>query len=222
MLRRFPVNEANRKEIHLAMIGVINYGLGNINSIRNMLKKINVESEIVEDPGKFAACHKLILPGVGSFDHGMRGLLEKGMIPALEKEVLGKGKPVLGVCLGMQLISKGSEEGRSPGLGWIDCHFTKFRFPERSTLKVPHMGWNLVHVPRDNPLLQSKPGGEDRFYFVHSYHGHCVNEEDVIGVTNHGGPVLAAIRRDNIFGVQFHPEKSHRFGMELLRRFAEI
>jgi glutamine amidotransferase len=213
-----PVENLGNRE----MIGIINYGLGNLNSIRNMLKKINVVSEIVADPSKFRDFEKLILPGVGAFDHGMRGLRENTMIPALEEEVLGKGKLILGICLGMQLICKGSEEGQSPGLGWIDCHFTKFRFPEGSPLKVPHMGWNLVHVLRDNPLFPRKAGEEDRFYFVHSYHGCCANEEDVVAVANHGGPVLAAVRRGNIFGVQFHPEKSHRFGMELLRRFAEI
>lgn len=204
------------------MIGIINYGLGNLNSIRNMLKKINVVSEIISDPTKFRDFEKLILPGVGAFDHGMRGLRENAMIPLLEEEVLRKKKPILGVCLGMQLICRGSEEGQSHGLGWIDCHFTKLRFPEGSSLKVPHMGWNNVFVPRANPLLPSKAGEKDRYYFVHSYNGHCDNEENVIGLTNHGGPVLAAIRKENIFGVQFHPEKSHRFGMELLRRFAEI
>jgi glutamine amidotransferase len=204
------------------MIGIINYGLGNLNSIRNMLRKINVPSQIVADPSEFGEFHKLILPGVGAFDHGMRGLREAGMIPALEEQVLQRGKPVLGVCLGMQLICKGSEEGQFPGLGWIDCHFTRFRFPEGSPLKVPHMGWNFVQVPRDNPLLPRRNNLGDRFYFVHSYHGHCANEEDVIAITSHGGPVLAAIRRGNIFGVQFHPEKSHKFGMELLRRFSEF
>lgn len=204
------------------MIGIINYGLGNLNSIRNMFDKINVKSEFISDPKNFSQFERLVLPGVGSFDHGMRGLRECHMIPSLEKEVLEKGKPILGICLGMQLICKGSEEGKESGLGWIDCHFTKFRFPVESLLKVPHMGWNVVDVFRKNPLLIQNPVEKKRFYFVHSYHGHCANEEDAIGITNHGGPVLAAVRRGNIFGVQFHPEKSHRFGMDLLKRFAEI
>jgi glutamine amidotransferase len=204
------------------MIGIINYGLGNLNSINNMLKKISVDSAIVSDSSRLGDFQKFILPGVGSFDHGIRGLRENGMIPPLEEQVLGRGKPILGVCLGMQLMCNGSDEGQSPGMGWIDCHFTKFRFPDVSPLKVPHMGWNVVQVPRDNPLLPRRNDVGDRFYFVHSYHGRCANEEDVIGVTSHGGPVLAAIRRGNIFGVQFHPEKSHKFGMELLRRFSEF
>lgn len=204
------------------MIGIINYGLGNLNSISNMFKKINVMSEVVSNPSNFKKFNKLLLPGVGSFDYGMKGLIENAMISPLEEEVLVKKKPILGVCLGMQLIGKGSEEGQHSGLGWIDCNFKKFRFPENSSLKIPHMGWNVLRISRDNPILPAKISGENRFYFVHSYHGNCANEENVIGYADYGGQVLAAIQRENIFGVQFHPEKSHRFGMELLKRFAEL
>jgi glutamine amidotransferase len=185
------------------MIYIVNYGLGNLNSIRNIIKKIGGQSKIIDDVNEVKDAKKLILPGIGAFDHGMKFLNEKGWIGALNEAVLERKVPVLGICLGMQLMCKGSEEGVLPGLGWFDADVKRFRIPPDSSFKIPHMGWNAVHVKKDNPLVEKKEE-EQRFYFVHDYE------------------FTAAISHENMYATQFHPEKSHRFGMDLLKHFIAV
>ncbi|MBS1514053.1 MAG: imidazole glycerol phosphate synthase subunit HisH [Bacteroidetes bacterium] len=203
------------------MIYIINYGVGNLNSISNIIKKVGGESEIISDVSLLKQAKKIILPGVGAFDHAMKKLAEHGWTEELTDTVVNRKIPTLGICLGMQMLCKKSEEGVLPGLGWIDAEVKKFNFPEGTNLKVPHMGWNQVHVKKENPLIKN-PEEEHRFYFVHSYHVVCKNEADILGTTNYGIEFTSSVSHDNIYGAQFHPEKSHRFGMELLKNFIDI
>jgi len=203
------------------MIYIVNYGLGNLNSIRNIIKKIGGDSKIIDDVNEVKDAKKLILPGIGAFDHGMKFLNEKGWIGAVNEAVLERKVPVLGICLGMQLMCKGSEEGVLPGLGWFDADVKRFRIPPDSPFKIPHMGWNAVHIKKDNPLVEKKEE-ERRFYFVHSYHVVCNNKQDELLSAVHDYEFTAAISHENIYATQFHPEKSHRFGMDLLKHFIAI
>ena len=203
------------------MIYIINYGVGNLSSIANIIKKVGGESEIINDVSLLKTAKKIILPGVGAFDHGMKKLAEHGWIEGLNDAVLNRKIPVLGICLGMQLLCKSSEEGILPGLGWIDAEVKKFSFPEGSDLKIPHMGWNTVKVKKDNPLLKITDE-EQRFYFVHSYRVVCNNSEDTLATTNYGVEFTSSLSHNNILGAQFHPEKSHRFGMSFLKNFIDI
>jgi glutamine amidotransferase len=201
------------------VISVVDYGMGNLGSILNMMRKIGAEARIASSPQDVARSGKLILPGVGSFDHGMRNLEASGLRAALEDRVIRGGVPILGICLGMQLMTASSEEGQLPGLGWIDAVTRKFRFGD-PTMKVPHMGWNGVEIRSAEGLFRDMDP-EPRFYFVHSYYVECRREADVLATTEYGHPFVSAFQRGNVQGVQFHPEKSHRFGMRLLARFAE-
>jgi glutamine amidotransferase len=201
------------------MIVVIDYGLGNLGSIRNMLKKIGAEGAISSNVSDIEGAEKLILPGVGNFDQGMRNLEALGLVPVLENKVIQKKTPILGICLGMQLFARKSEEGKSTGLGWIDAEVVRFKFDDKERhLKIPHMGWNLVEIRQKNPLFEEMYP-EPRFYFVHSYHVACRNEEEVLTQTFHGYNFVSSVKKENIYGVQFHPEKSHKFGMKLLDNF---
>ncbi len=200
------------------MITIVDYGMGNLASIANMLKRIGCPSVTTADPAAIAAATRLILPGVGAFDTGMRNLRERGVVEVLEKRVRGDGVPLLGICLGMQLLAWSSEEGELPGLGWLEATAVRFRGPG---IKVPHMGWNTVR-PRTPGGLFEGLADPPRFYFVHAYHLRLDRPEDLLGETDHGGPFPSAVRSGNLLGVQFHPEKSHRFGMGLLRNFAGI
>jgi glutamine amidotransferase len=208
------------------MITIINYGLGNLGSIFNMLKKIGVRSTISSDPDTIRKAEKIISPGVGHFDRAMERINQDGMKEALDEKALKDKIPFLGICLGMQLfgmqlLTKSSGEGRLPGLSWIPAKTIRFRFPNLSHMKIPHMGWNLVHRAAPSPLTENfEP--EHRFYFVHSYHAQVEDERFSILKTEYGYSFDSAIQRDNIFGVQFHPEKSHRFGMRLLDNFARL
>jgi len=201
------------------MITIVDYGMGNLGSIRNMLKKIGADSEITAEPARIAAATKLVLPGVGAFDAGMENLDKSGLVPLLNERVRRDEVPVLGICLGMQLMTHSSSEGERPGLGWVDAKAVRF-VPADATLKVPHMGWNIARPVRDDALLEGLPR-ESRFYFVHSYYVACERREDVLLTTFYGADFDSGFRRGNVWGVQFHPEKSHRFGMHLLRNFAE-
>jgi imidazole glycerol-phosphate synthase subunit HisH len=203
------------------MIIIIDYGMGNIGSILNMLKKIGAPARISSDPDEIRAAEKLILPGVGAFDTGMRQLNECGLVDLLNEKVLEQKTPVLGVCLGMHLLVKKSEEGVLPGLGWINGETVRFQFDNKqSGLKIPHMGWNDITIQRSDALLNDLEE-EARFYFVHSYHLVCHDPADIIAVTHHGYEFPSIVQRGNIMGTQFHPEKSHRFGMQLYRNFVE-
>lgn len=201
------------------MITVIDYGLGNLGSIRNMFKRIGVAAEVTSDLDRIAAADKLLLPGVGAFDNAMTRINESGLRAVLDRKALEERIPILGICLGMQLLTRGSEEGRLPGLGWIEAQTT--RIPALPGLKVPHMGWNLVQPTRKSPLTSNLPM-QSRFYFVHSYCVHVDNPAHSILRTHYGIDFDSAVQCDNIYGAQFHPEKSHKFGMQLLENFARL
>jgi glutamine amidotransferase len=203
------------------MITIVDYGMGNLGSIKNMLKKVGFQCEITSTPDKIMNASKLILPGVGAFDAGMARLNDSGLIPALNEQVLLNKIPVLGICLGMQLMTHSSEEGYLPGLGWVDAKTIRFSFSESSHLKVPHMGWNVVTFPKSSNLINTVEI-EERFYFVHSYYVKCQNNDDVLMRAKYGHEFDAGFEVGNVMGVQFHPEKSHKFGMRLLRNFAEF
>ena len=201
------------------MVGIINYGLGNLGSIQNMLKVIGEKSIISSDPLELDKCERYILPGVGAFDAGMKSLNDSGLAEYVRNKAENEKKPILGICLGMQLLGRKSEEGSLDGLGLIPFDNIRFRL-ENSELKVPHMGWDIAEFKQNHSLLNglSQP---QRFYFVHSYHAKCDNEENVLMSCDYGYEFAAAVVKDNVIGVQFHPEKSHDFGMDLLRNFVK-
>lgn len=201
------------------MIVILDYGMGNLKSIYNMFKKIGIESVIANDINSIKNASKYLLPGVGSFDHGMNNLRKATFFETLEKEVLDNKKPILGICLGMQLLTKSSEEGTEKGLGWIDAKTVKFDLQDKS-LSIPHMGWNTTVAKRKEMIFKGLE--ENRFYFVHSYYVVCSNEADILATTQYGNKFSCSINKDNIYGVQFHPEKSHKFGMQLLKNFGEL
>lgn len=204
------------------MITIVDYGLGNLSSIKNMLRRLGFEAVISADPEAIEKAAKIILPGVGAFDNGMRNIRERGLEAVLNKKALEERVPTLGICLGMQLLTGSSEEGREPGLGWIPGRALRFAFaPDQERLKIPHMGWNNVTVRAESPLIRNFLP-EMRFYFVHSYHVVCDDPADVLLSAEYGGTITAAVSRGNIMGTQFHPEKSHKFGMILLKNFAEM
>jgi imidazole glycerol-phosphate synthase subunit HisH len=202
------------------MISIIDYGMGNLGSILNMFKYLKIDAEITGDLEKISKAEKLLLPGVGAFDAAMSRINDSGIRQVLDKKVLEEKTPVLGICLGMQLLTNSSEEGKIPGLGWIEAKTQKFSF-NSGELKVPHIGWNKVIRTQPSKLTENFDD-EFRFYFVHSYYVLCNKEENVILTTQYGLPFHSAIHRDNIYGTQFHPEKSHKFGMQLLKNFAGI
>ncbi|MCJ7529980.1 MAG: imidazole glycerol phosphate synthase subunit HisH [Anaerolineales bacterium] len=203
------------------MIVVIDYGMGNLGSVANMLKKVGAKAVISSDPAIIEKAEKLILPGVGAFDNGMRKLNDRGLTPILAGKVVEEKTPILGFCLGMQLFTRSSEEGVLPGLGWIDATTVRFRFTQdQGDLKIPHMGWNHITIKSPSPLLEDMYPNA-RFYFVHSYHVVCRDEENVAATTLYGHEFTSAVVRGNIAGTQFHPEKSHRFGMKVFRNFVE-
>ncbi len=203
------------------MIVIVDYEVGNLGSIINMFKKVGVKAIASSDPEVLQQADKLILPGVGAFDAGMNKLNEYGLVPLLSRLVLEKKTPVLGLCLGMQLMTRKSEEGQLGGLGWINAETVLFRFEaDQAQLKIPHMGWNVLDIRRPHPLV-SDLGEETRFYFVHAYHVVCADPADVVAYTDYGYPFASVVSTGNIMGAQFHPEKSHKFGMKLLKNFAE-
>jgi glutamine amidotransferase len=198
------------------MIAIIDYDAGNIASIGNMFRYIGMRAVLTRNASEIGKASHIVLPGVGAFDAGMHKIKQYNLDDILSEEVLVKKKPVLGICLGMQLMGKSSDEGLEPGLGWIDMKAHKF---QSESLKVPHMGWNDISNFTDNPLIRSEG---QRFYFVHSYYVKPGNNEDSIMKTNYGVEFSSAVMSGNILGVQFHPEKSHRFGMSLLSNFGSV
>ncbi len=202
------------------MIVIVNYGLGNLGSIKNMFKKIGAECLITSDYKEILNADRLILPGVGNFGKGMYELENKGIKDLLNQRVLIDKIPILGICLGMQLMTDESEEFDVKGLGWIQSKTLKYQFDDVS-MKVPHMGWNSVNVINENKLIE-KSDEEIRYYFVHSYYVKVSDERHSIAKTNYGISFDSAFNKDNIYGVQFHPEKSHKYGMNLLRNFLKI
>lgn len=203
------------------MITIIDYGMGNLGSVLNMYKRIGLPARITNDPEQIKDSEKIILPGVGAFDAAMDCIHNNGMITILNQKVKIDKIPTLGICLGMQLLFEGSEEGIKPGLGWIKGKAVKFQFPNDSTLKIPHMGWNKIKVVKESPLIQDLPD-HPKFYFVHSYFVKCRDEGDVLCTTPYGTDFHSIVQHENVFGAQFHPEKSHKFGMKLLENFAAL
>jgi imidazole glycerol-phosphate synthase subunit HisH len=202
------------------MICIIDYGLGNVGSILNMCKHIGVHAVISSEKDVIHSASHLLLPGVGAFDSGIRNIKEQKLEEMLTEEVVVKGKPVLGICLGAQLMLGASEEGQLAGLNWIDGKAV--RFDGSYGLKIPHMGWNSLTTIYDTALFEGMPETPPRFYFVHSYYFNLVNKENIAAISLYGSEFPSAFRKNNIFGVQFHPEKSHRFGMQLLLNFSSI
>jgi glutamine amidotransferase len=203
------------------MVTIIDYKTGNIGSIRNMLKKIGEESIITSQKDDIAAATKLILPGVGAFDTGMKNLKDLDLIDILDRKVLVDKVPVLGICLGMQLMSNKSEEGILPGLGWINAETMRFKFINTSEYKIPHMGWNFISLKKES-LLFDRMFPDARFYFVHSYYFNALDSNDILASTRYESEFSSAVEKGNISGVQFHPEKSHKFGMKLLKNFVDF
>ncbi len=202
------------------MIVIVDYGMGNLRSILNKLERIDVPAIITSKEEDLVRAEKIILPGVGAFDHGMKNLENYRLISILNQKVVEEKTPVLGICLGMQLFCERSEEGNTRGLGWIDAEARRFRFEGTNLkLKIPHMGWNSIIPKKDCLLLEGIPANSD-FYFVHSYYVLCRDGKDRLATTEYGHEFTSAIHRDNIYGTQFHPEKSHKNGIQLLENFA--
>jgi glutamine amidotransferase len=204
------------------MIVIIDYGVGNIRAFANIYKQLNVPIKIARQVEDLDDASKLILPGVGAFDYAMEQLEGSGMKQRLDQLVLIEKKPVIGICVGMQMLAKGSDEGTKPGLGWLDASVKKFDEQKiKYTTRLPHMGWNNIKRITSNNLLRGLEK-DAKFYFLHSYYFECSQEEDVIAMSEYGVEFTCAVNKNNIYGVQFHPEKSHQNGIQLLKNFAEL
>lgn len=201
------------------MIHIIDYGAGNLSSILNMMKRIGSEAKLVSDVKELKNATKIVLPGVGHFDHGMKQLQNSGMIELLNEKVMMDEVPILGICLGAQMMCKGSEEVNFEGLSWFDAEVIKFEVIENR--RIPHMGWNYVRQHKDSILANNLPE-DPRFYFVHSYHMVSNQQQDVLFNTNYGYDFVSGLHYNNRFACQFHPEKSHKFGIQMFKNFAEL
>lgn len=202
------------------MIAILDYEMGNVGSIKNILHKLGENDVLISrDADDIKKADKMILPGVGAFDSGISNLKKFGLIDAIRDFALVDKKPVLGICLGMQLLGRASEEGNEKGIGLLPFSSYKFKLPQQYT--VPHMGWDYVQIVKENCLLVKDICKEQRYYFVHSYFAKCDNVNDILMTCDYGGNFAAAVVKDNIIGVQFHPEKSHMFGMQLFKNFLE-
>ncbi len=199
---------------------IIDYGMGNLASIQNMFKSLGVDASITSDPELIRQARKLVLAGVGAFDTGMSNLRRQGLAEALNDKVIREKTPILGICLGMQLFTRSSEEGKAPGLGWLEARTVRF-VPQvgQASLKIPHMGWNGVHPLKPGWLFEGLPD-DARFYFAHSYHVVCDDPSVALSTTQYGYDFLSAVEAGNVYGVQFHPEKSHSYGKILFQNFA--
>lgn len=203
------------------MIVIVDYGLGNIGAFLNMYKRMNIPARSARTPTELEEGSHILLPGVGAFDHALDLLDESGMRPVLERRVREEHVPVMGVCVGMQILADTSDEGTRAGLGWISGRVRSFASTFPAGMPLPHMGWNDV-IPVGDRRLFTGLEDEARFYFLHSFYFECGNEADRAATTDYGGDFASAVHRDNVWGMQFHPEKSHHFGAAVLRNFAEL
>lgn len=201
------------------MITIVDYGMGNLGSIANMFRKVGIPSRITSARNEILMAERLLLPGVGAFDAAMKRLHDLDLVGVLNEAVFEKRTPTLGICLGLQIMTKSSDEGDREGLGWFDARVKRFSFDKESGLKSPHMGWNSVTPTRPTPFFNG--ADPQRFYFVHSYYVESNRADDVLTTTQHGVSFASGLQRANVTGFQFHPEKSHRFGMQLFQRFSE-
>lgn len=204
------------------MIAIVNYGSGNMQAIANIYARLNIPYTVTSTPSDLDGANCIILPGVGAFDQAMEELNASGMRAALDRRVTDEGTPILGICVGMQLLANSSEEGVLPGLGWIDGVVRRFDDAGfHQATHLPHMGWNTVEPTHDNHLFTDVDLGTG-YYFLHSYYFSCANETDTLARTDYGVPFTCAVQRGNVYGVQFHPEKSHQAGVQLLKNFAVL
>lgn len=202
------------------MITIVDYGMGNVGSVFNMLRKLRAKVLVTNKPEEIRAADKLILPGVGIFDRGMANLRQSGLADVLNEQILEHQKPILGICLGMQMMTRGSEEGTLPGLGWVEADTIKFS--PQGNLKIPHMGWNQVSTTPNARLFDGSAEEQERFYFVHNYYVRADNPAEVAAYCHYAHDFVASFEVGNIMGVQFHPEKSHVFGMNLFKKFIAL
>lgn len=202
------------------MIVIVDFGMGNLRSVLRRVQKLGHSAILSSSPEELEKADKIILPGVGAFGSGMKNLKDRGLIPVLNQKVIKEGTPILGICLGMQLMTRWGEEGDVDGLGWINANCVKFKFEDNQGgyLRVPHMGWNTIKKEQGTPVLSKVPD-ESRFYFVHSYYVKPNEDAEVMASTDYGVPFASAIHRENIYGTQFHPEKSHQAGANLIDSF---
>ena len=203
----------------MGRIGVVDYGMGNLRSVLNAFAEIEQDAALVTEPGTVTGFDRIVIPGVGAFSQAMESLRDSGLADALNDHVAG-GKPLLGICLGMQLICRRSSEGGDhAGLGWVDAEVR--HFPAAADLKIPHMGWNAIDITVEGPLVREVKSGAD-VYFVHSFYVDCADEADEVCSTEHGIRFTSVVAHENVYGMQFHPEKSQHVGMQLLRNFATL
>ena len=203
------------------MISIIDYGMGNLNSVKRKLDRMGVKSIITSDPEEIKKSDRIILPGVGHFAKAILEIKNRGLWDLLSEQVIVKKKLVLGICLGMQLMAKHSEEGDSEGFGWIDAEVLRFKVSDTIKYKIPHMGWNTLNQVKESPLFENINLNSE-FYFVHSYYVYCSKPDDILTETTYDYSFTSAFQKENIFGVQFHPEKSHDAGEVVLRTFVKI
>ncbi len=202
------------------MIVIIDYGMGNLRSVQKAFERIKVPVLITSDKTEIHKAAKIVLPGVGNFERGIANLKSNALFDTLNEAVNENKIPILGICLGMQLMTEYSEEGNVEGFGWVKARTKKFVF-DGAGLKIPHMGWNNINVVRDSPMTNNI-SPDNLFYFVHSYYVTCKNQGDVLANTNYGVSFVSSFQKENIYGCQFHPEKSHDAGLKMLKNFSEL
>ena len=202
-------------------IVIIDYGMGNLNSVKRKLHLLNINALVSSDINEVKSASKLILPGVGHFANAMKNLKDLGLIDILNQKVLVEKTPILGICLGMQIMAKKSEEGNCPGLGWFDADVVKFNMKDKLKYKIPQIGWNQIAIEKSSKLMHSIPDYSE-FYFVHSFHFRCNNKIDILNTTDYELNFTSVVEKNNIFGVQYHPEKSHDVGLQMITNFITL